>query len=197
MSKVLRNLCIFCGSSAGVAQSHVDAARAMGTALAEAGVALVYGGGAVGLMGIIADSVMAAGGGVTGVIPKALADLEVAHDGLTRLHIVGSMHERKAMMADLSDGFIAMAGGIGTLEELFEIWTWGQLGDHDKPVAMLNIDGFYDPLIGFLDRTVEAGFFRPQHRGMLIVDEDPARLIGRMQDYQPPRLGKWIGPDNR
>jgi uncharacterized protein (TIGR00730 family) len=148
-------------------------------------------------MGILADSVMAAGGTVTGVIPKALADLEVAHRGLTRLHIVGSMHERKAMMADLSDGFIAMAGGIGTLEELFEIWTWGQLGDHRKPVALLNIDGFYDPLIDFLDSVVDAGFFRAQHRSMLIVDDEPASLMSRMQDYQPPDLGKWIGPDNR
>lgn len=197
MPHILKSLCVFCGSSTGVAQSHIGAARAMGAALAQAGVALVYGGGAVGLMGIIADSVMAAGGTVTGVIPKALADLEVAHHGLTRLHIVGSMHERKAMMADLSDGFIAMAGGIGTLEELFEIWTWGQLGDHGKPVAMLNIDGFYDPLINFLDQTVEAGFFRPHHREMLMVDEEPARLIGRMRDYQSPRLGKWIDSDNR
>jgi uncharacterized protein (TIGR00730 family) len=177
--------------------SHVNAARAMGTTLARAGVTLVYGGGAVGLMGIVADSAMAAGGTVVGVIPKALADLEVAHHGLTRLHIVGSMHERKAMMADLSDGFIAMAGGIGTLEELFEIWTWGQLGDHHKPVAMLNIDGFFDSLIGFLDQTVDAGFFRPHHRGMLIVDDDPEQLVDRMREYCPPSLGKWIDSDNR
>ena len=197
MRKTLKSLCVFCGSSAGVAPRHADAARDMGATLARAGVGLVYGGGAVGLMGIVADSVMAAGGTVIGVIPKALADLEVAHHGLTRLHIVASMHERKAMMADLSDGFIAMAGGIGTLEELFEIWTWGQLGDHQKPVAMLNVGGFYDPLIGFLDMVVEAGFFRPQHRAMLVVDDEPARLIDRMRDYRPPHLGKWIGPDNR
>jgi len=197
LRKTLKSLCVFCGSSAGVAPRHADAARDMGATLARAGVGLVYGGGAVGLMGIVADSVMAAGGTVIGVIPKALADLEVAHHGLTRLHIVASMHERKAMMADLSDGFIAMAGGIGTLEELFEIWTWGQLGDHQKPVAMLNVGGFYDPLIGFLDMVVEAGFFRPQHRAMLVVDDEPARLIDRMRDYRPPHLGKWIGPDNR
>jgi uncharacterized protein (TIGR00730 family) len=197
LRKTLKSLCVFCGSSAGVAPRHADAARDMGAALARADVGLVYGGGAVGLMGIVADSVMAAGGTVIGVIPKALADLEVAHHGLTRLHIVSSMHERKAMMADLSDGFIAMAGGIGTLEELFEIWTWGQLGDHQKPVAMLNVGGFYDPLIGFLDTVVDAGFFRPQHRAMLVVDDEPARLIDRMRDYRPPHIGKWIGPDNR
>jgi uncharacterized protein (TIGR00730 family) len=193
----MRRLCVFCGSSPGTSAIHADAARAMGTALADAGIALVYGGGAVGLMGVVADAVMATGGEVTGVIPKALADLEVAHHGLTRLHIVGSMHERKAMMADLSDGFIAMAGGIGTLEELFEIWTWGQLGDHDKPVALLNIGGFYDPLIRFLDTVVDAGFFKPRHRNMLVVADDPTALIGRMRNYAPPDLGKWIGRDSR
>ncbi len=193
----MKRLCVFCGSSPGISPAHADAARAMGTALSAAGIGLVYGGGAVGLMGIVADSVMAAGGSVIGVIPKALADLEIAHQGLTELHVVRSMHERKAMMADYSDGFIAMAGGIGTLEELFEIWTWGQLGDHAKPVAMLNIDGFYDPLIGFLDGVVEAGFFRPQHREMLFVESDPTALIVRMRGYAPPDLGKWIGPGER
>ncbi|WP_016746323.1 TIGR00730 family Rossman fold protein, partial [Rhizorhabdus wittichii] len=160
----LRALCVFCGSSPGVDPVHGVAARALGAALAEAGIDLVYGGGRVGLMGMVADSVLAAGGRVTGVIPKALADLEVAHLGLTELHVVGSMHERKAMMADRSDGFIALSGGIGTFEELFEIWTWGQLGDHAKPVALLNVAGFYDKLAGFLDDVVTAGFLRPAHR---------------------------------
>lgn len=193
----MQSLCIFCGSSPGFSGIHADAARATGTALAEAGIALVYGGGAIGLMGIVADAAMAAGGTVTGVIPKALADREVAHRGLTRLHIVGSMHERKAMMADLSDGFIAMAGGIGTLEEVFEIWTWGQLGDHRKPIALLNVGGFYDPLIGFLDTVVDAGFFRRRHRDMLIVGDEPGALLRRMRDYAPPDPGKGIGPVDR
>jgi len=194
---MMRRVCVFCGSSPGVSPIHADAARAMGATLAAAGIGLVYGGGAVGLMGIVADSAMATGGSVIGVIPKALADLEIAHQGLTELHVVGSMHERKAMMADLSDGFVAMAGGIGTLEELFEIWTWGQLGDHGKPVAMLNIGGFYDPLIGFLDGVVDAGFFRQQHRGMLFVDSDPGALLAKMRGYAPPDLGKWIRPEER
>jgi uncharacterized protein (TIGR00730 family) len=193
----MRNLCVFCGSSRGFSAVHADAAQAMGVALAAAGIGLVYGGGGVGLMGIVADSVMAAGGKAIGVIPKALADLEVAHRGLSELHIVGSMHERKAMMADRSDGFIAMAGGIGTLEELFEIWTWGQLGDHRKPIAMLNIEGFYDPLLAFLDGVVAAGFFRPQHRAMILVDGAPVALIAKMQDYTAPDLGKWIKPAER
>jgi uncharacterized protein (TIGR00730 family) len=193
----MRNLCVFCGSSRGFSPVHADAAQAMGAALAGAGIGLVYGGGGVGLMGIVADSVMAAGGKAIGVIPKALADLEVAHRGLSELHIVGSMHERKAMMADRSDGFIAMAGGIGTLEELFEIWTWGQLGDHRKPIAMLNIDGFYDLLLAFLDGVVAAGFFRPQHRAMILVDDAPVPLIAKMQGYAAPDLGKWIKPAER
>ncbi|ABQ69546.1 Rossman fold protein, TIGR00730 family [Rhizorhabdus wittichii DC-6] len=188
----LRALCVFCGSSPGVDPVHGVAARALGAALAEAGIDLVYGGGRVGLMGMVADSVLAAGGRVTGVIPKALADLEVAHLGLTELHVVGSMHERKAMMADRSDGFIALSGGIGTFEELFEIWTWGQLGDHAKPVALLNVAGFYDKLAGFLDDVVTAGFLRPAHRAMLMVDDDPAALVRRMRDHRAPLVAKWI-----
>ncbi len=188
----IRALCVFCGSSPGVDPVHAAAARALGIALAEAGVDLVYGGGRVGLMGVVADSVLAAGGRATGVIPKALADLEVAHLGLTELHIVGSMHERKAMMADRSDGFIALSGGIGTFEELFEIWTWGQLGDHAKPVALLNVAGFYDKLAGFLDDVVTAGFLRPAHRAMLMVDDDPAALVRRMRDHRAPLVEKWI-----
>lgn len=193
----VRSLCVFCGSSPGIDPVHGDAARALGAALAGAGIELVYGGGRVGLMGMVADSAMAAGGKVSGVIPKALADLEVAHHGLDELHIVGSMHERKAMMADRSDGFIALSGGIGTFEELFEIWTWAQLGDHRKPVALLNVAGFYDKLSGFLDDVVTAGFLREAHRSMLLVDDDPARLVARMRDYAPPVMEKWIGRDQR
>ncbi|KQX25552.1 MULTISPECIES: TIGR00730 family Rossman fold protein [unclassified Sphingomonas] len=194
---MIRTLCVFCGSSPGFDPAHGAAARALGAALAGAGIDLVYGGGRVGLMGMVADSVMAAGGRVTGVIPRALADLEVAHRGLTELHVVGSMHERKALMADRSDGFIALSGGIGTFEELFEIWTWGQLGDHAKPVALLNVAGFYDKLAGFLDDVVAAGFLRDAHRSMLMVDDDPAALVRRMQDYRPPIVEKWIGREQR
>jgi uncharacterized protein (TIGR00730 family) len=193
----IRSLCVFCGSSPGFDPAHGEAARALGAALAAAGIDLVYGGGKVGLMGMVADSVLAAGGRVTGVIPKALADLEVAHHGLTELHIVGSMHERKALMADRSDGFIALSGGIGTFEELFEIWTWAQLGDHAKPVALLNVAGFYDKLASFLDDVVTAGFLRDAHRSMLMVDADPAALVARMQDYTPPAVEKWIGREQR
>lgn len=193
----MQRLCVFCGSSPGRDPAFADAARAMGTAIARAGLGLVYGGGAVGLMGMVADAAMAAGAEVIGVIPQSLYDKEVGHDGLTRLHVVRSMHERKAMMADLSDGFIAMAGGIGTLEELFEIWTWGQLGDHEKPVALLNTRGFYDPLVGFLDNVVDAGFFRTEHRAMLSVDTDPTALIALMRAYRAPDLGKWIKPAER
>ncbi len=194
---MIKTLCVFCGSSPGFDPVHAGAARALGGALGAAGIDLVYGGGKVGLMGIVADSAMAAGSRAIGVIPKALADLEVAHGGLSELHIVASMHARKAMMADLSDGFIALSGGIGTFEELFEIWTWGQLGDHRKPVALLNIAGFYDKLTGFLDEVVSAGFLRDAHRAMLMTDSDPAALVARMQAYDPPELAKWIGRDQR
>ena len=194
---MIRSLCVFCGSSPGFDPVHAEAARALGRALGRAGIDLVYGGGKVGLMGIVADSAMAAGARATGVIPHALAALEVEHRGLSALHIVGSMHERKAMMADLSDGFIALSGGIGTFEELFEIWTWGQLGDHRKPVALLNVAGFYDKLTSFIDDVVAAGFLRDEHRRMLMVESDPDALVDRLRSYQPPELAKWIGRDQR
>lgn len=194
---MIRSLCVFCGSSPGFDPVHGEAARALGGALGQAGIDLIYGGGRVGLMGIVADAAMAAGSRAIGVIPKALADLEVAHEGLTELHIVGSMHARKAMMADLSDGFIALSGGIGTFEELFEIWTWGQLGDHAKPVALLNIAGFYDKLTAFLDDVVTAGFLRDAHRAMLMVDRDPAALVAKIRDYRAPVVEKWIGREQR
>jgi uncharacterized protein (TIGR00730 family) len=194
---MIKSLCVFCGSSPGFDPVHGEAARALGGALGQAGIDLIYGGGRVGLMGIVADAAMAAGSRAIGVIPKALADLEVAHEGLTELHIVGSMHARKAMMADLSDGFIALSGGIGTFEELFEIWTWGQLGDHAKPVALLNIAGFYDKLTAFLDDVVTAGFLRDAHRAMLMVDRDPAALVAKIRDYRAPVVEKWIGREQR
>lgn len=194
---MIKSLCVFCGSSPGFDPVHAGAARALGAALGKAGIDLVYGGGRVGLMGVVADAAMAAGARATGVIPQALAALEVEHRGLSALHVVGSMHERKAMMADLADGFVALSGGIGTFEELFEIWTWGQLGDHEKPVALLNVAGFYDKLTGFIDDVVAAGFLRDEHRAMLIVESDADRLIARMQAYRPPALAKWIGRDQR
>ena len=193
----IRALCVFCGSSPGFDPVHGAAAKALGAALGRAGIDLVYGGGRVGLMGMVADAAMAAGSRAIGVIPQALYDLEVGHDGLTELHVVRSMHERKALMADLSDGFIALSGGIGTFEELFEIWTWGQLGDHAKPVSLLNIAGFYDGLTSFLDDVVSAGFLRAAHREMLMVEDEPERLVGRLRDYRAPAIAKWIGDAER
>jgi hypothetical protein len=170
---------------------YADAAHAFGRALVQADLALVYGGGKVGLMGVIADTVMAEGGRAIGVIPELLVNKEVGHNGLTELHVVPDMHHRKKMMADLSDAFVAMPGGAGTLEELFEVYTWAQLGYHQKPVALMNIDGFYDPLINLLQHTVDEGFMRQTYFDILQVDADPTALIGKLQRYQPPASDKW------
>jgi len=188
----MRSVCVFCGSNPGHDPVYAAGARAMGAEIAKRGLTLVYGGGAVGLMGIVANAALDAGGEVHGVIPKALRDKEIGHIGLTRLEIVDTMHTRKARMAELSDGFIAMPGGIGTFEELFEIWTWGQLGIHAKPLALLNVAGFYDPLAVFLDRTTEEGFLKPNHRAMVMTDTEPATLLDRMQAYVPAATYKWI-----
>jgi uncharacterized protein (TIGR00730 family) len=188
----MKSVCVFCGSNPGNDPVYADAARAMGAEIARRGMVLVYGGGAVGLMGIVADAALAAGGEVHGIIPRALREKEVGHYGLTRLEIVETMHIRKARMAELSDGFIAMPGGIGTFEELFEIWTWGQLGIHDKPLAFLNVAGFYDPLASFLDNTVEAGFLKQAHRAMAMTDTQPATLLDRMEQYVPAATYKWV-----
>ena len=190
-------VCVFCGSSAGNRPGYREAALALGRTLAERGAELVYGGSKVGLMGAVADAALAAGGRVIGIIPTSLRDKEIAHEGLTELYVVGSMHERKAMMADMSSGFIALPGGIGTLEELFEIWTWAQLGYHRKPVGLLDIEGYYRPLLAFLDSTVEEGFVRPEHRAMAIVETDPARLLDRFAAYEPPSVTKWIRAGER
>ena len=190
-------VCVFCGSSAGHRPGYREAALALGRTLAERGAELVYGGSKVGLMGAVADAALAAGGRVIGIIPTSLRDKEIAHEGLTELYVVGSMHERKAMMADMSSGFIALPGGIGTLEELFEIWTWAQLGYHRKPVGLLDIEGYYRPLLAFLDSTVEEGFVRPEHRAMAIVETDPARLLDRFAAYEPPSVTKWIRAGER
>jgi uncharacterized protein (TIGR00730 family) len=187
----MKAVCVYCGSSSGAQPLYTQAARAFGHALVEAGLALVYGGGKVGLMGVIADTVMAAGGRAIGVIPELLVDKEVGHAGLTELHVVPDMHQRKKMMADLSDGFVAMPGGAGTLEELFEVFTWSQLGYHRKPVAVFNIGGFYDPLIRMLEHTVHEGFMQQKYLDTLQVDHDPAALLGKMRRYQPIAVDKW------
>lgn len=188
----MKSICVFCGSNPGNDPVYADGARAMGAEIARRGLVLVYGGGAVGLMGIVANAALDAGGEVHGVIPRALREKEVGHFGLTRLEVVDTMHTRKARMAELSDGFIAMPGGIGTFEELFEIWTWGQLGIHAKPLGLLNVAGFYDPLAVFLDQTVEAGFLKPTHRAMAMTDTQPATLLDRMEQYVPAQTIKWV-----
>ena len=177
----MKSVCVYCGANAGVAPQYAEAARAMGRALVEENLALVYGGGNVGLMGIIADEVLRLGGDVTGVIPTALVEREVGHTGLTRQFIVKDMHERKAMMAQLADGFIAMPGGLGTLEELFEMLTWSQLGIHAKPIGLLNVDGFYDGLLGFVEHAQGQGFVRPQHAALMLSESTPEALLRRLK----------------
>lgn len=185
-------LCIFSGSNAGARPAYREQAALLGTALARAGIGLVYGGASVGLMAAAANAALAEGGEVIGVIPQSLIEKEIAHTGLKDLRVVGSMHERKALMAELADGFIALPGGCGTLEELFEVWTWGQLGHHDKPCALLNIEGFYDSLLTFLDHAASEAFMQPQHRSMLIVEREIDALLAAIHSYQPPHVTKWI-----
>jgi uncharacterized protein (TIGR00730 family) len=185
-------LCVFCGSSSGQDPVYREAARSLGETMAAQGIDLVYGGASVGLMGAVADAALAKGGHVIGVMPQALVDKEIAHGGLSDLRVVGSMHERKALMAELADGFIALPGGLGTFEELFEVWTWAQLGYHRKPCALLNAGGFYDKLTDFLDDVVERGFVKPIHRAMLIVENEPSALIEAVRAYEPPTVDKWI-----
>lgn len=177
----MKNLCVYCGANAGVSPRYAEAARALARGMVEQNIALVYGGGNVGLMGIIADEVLRLGGEATGVIPTALVEREVGHTGLTRQFIVKDMHERKAMMAQLSDGFIAMPGGMGTLEELFEMLTWSQLGIHAKPIGLLNVDGFYDGLVEFIGKATEQGFIRPQHASLMMVETEAEALLKRFR----------------
>lgn len=190
-------VCVFCGSSEGVRPQYREAALALGRAIAARGDELVYGGSKVGLMGAVADATLGAGGRAIGVLPRALRDKEIAHEGLTELHIVESMHQRKAMMADLSGAFVALPGGMGTFEEVFEIWTWAQLGYHRKPVGLLDIEGYYDPLLAFLDQSVQEGFVKPEHRRMAIVETDPVLLLDRFASYEPPTVAKWIKAGER
>ena len=188
----IRRLAIFCGSNPGVRADYAEGARGLARALCEKRIGVVYGGSSVGLMAVVAATMLEAGGDVTGVIPRMLVDREVANTALDDLRIVGSMHERKALMAELADGFIALPGGIGTLEEFFEIWTWAQLGMHEKPCGLLNVVGYFDPLLAFLDRAVEEKFVRTVHREMVIVQSEPEVMLQRFADYEPPKVVKWL-----
>jgi uncharacterized protein (TIGR00730 family) len=188
----IRRLAVFCGSNPGARPDYVQAARSFGKLLASRGVGIVYGGSNVGLMQALADAMLDELGDIIGVIPRMLVEREVANKALTDLRIVDSMHDRKALMAELADGFVALPGGIGTLEEFFEIWTWAQLGVHDKPCGLLNVAGYFDPLLEFLDRAVAEKFVREVHRKMVIVESDPATLLSRFESYEPPRVVKWI-----
>ncbi len=193
----MKSLCVYCGSNAGSKPIYSERAAALGDRLAKEGLRLIYGGGNVGLMGVVANAVLEAGGQVTGVIPKQLADWEVAHRGLTELEIVGSMHERKARMFDLADGFVTLPGGFGTLEEIFEMLTWRQLGIGNKPCAFLDVDGFYAPLIGMIDRMVEERFLHAEQRTDLWHGEDIGAMLQWMRDYQPAQASKWIDEKRR
>jgi uncharacterized protein (TIGR00730 family) len=189
----IKSICIYCGSSPGRLDAYSSAAFSVAEALVSRNIRLVYGGASIGIMGLLADQVLKLGGQAIGVIPKALAHKEVAHQQLTELHITQSMHERKMRMAELADGFIALPGGIGTLEELFEIWTWAQLGIHSKPCGLLNVEGYYDSLIGFLDHVLAEQFVKMHHHAMLIVESNPDKLLDRYVNYQPPVVKHWIG----
>jgi uncharacterized protein (TIGR00730 family) len=188
----LRRICVYCGSNPGRDGVYRVATQRLAGLLAARGVEVVYGGGAVGLMGALADAALAAGGRVTGVIPQALVDREIGHQGLTELQVVGSMHERKMRMAELSDAFVALPGGIGTLEEIIEVLTWTQLGLHAKPCALLDVDGFYAPLRRFLDHAVAEGFLSQAHRDMLLVSGDPDGLLDAIGGWSAPTTSKWV-----
>ena len=187
----MNRLCVYCGSSSGSSDVYLSAARKLGRLLVQQDIGLVYGGSCLGIMGALADSMLERGGKVTGIIPHALHGKEIAHSGLTELHVVDSMHERKSLMAVLSDGFIAMPGGFGTLEEIIEVITWGQLGFHDKPCGLLNVAGYFDQLLAFLDHTQTQGFVHAEHRRMLLVADTPAGLLEQFENYAPPTIEKW------
>jgi uncharacterized protein (TIGR00730 family) len=188
----MRRVCVYLGSSPGADPAYAAGVAALAQACAERGLGIVYGGGNVGLMGVLADTALAAGAEVIGVIPDGLLNREVGHRGLSDLRVVGSMHERKALMEELSDGFIAAPGGVGTLEELVEVFTWAQLGIHAKPVALLDTAGYWAPLAAWLDHAVGQRFLRPEHRAMLLTDHDPGRLLDRLEAWRPQRVTKWL-----
>ena len=189
---LMKSICVYCGSSSGAQPIYIEQARLLGTCMAQAGLALVYGGASVGLMGAVADAALAAGGNVIGVMPTSLIEKEIDHKGLSELHVVSNMHTRKAKMAELSDGFIAMPGGAGTLEEFFEMWTWSQLGYHLKPCGLLNVAGYFDGLITFMRHTVEEKFVKAEHVDMVLVETEPQALLQRLADYKPIFVPKWV-----
>jgi uncharacterized protein (TIGR00730 family) len=193
----MKRICVFCGSNQGVRSEYISAAQSLGKILVKRNLSLVYGGGNVGLMGIIADAVLAEGGEVIGVIPQSLVDREVAHQNLTTMHIVNSMHERKALMADLSDGFIAMPGGMGTFDEFCEILTWAQLGIHQKPCGILNVENYFTPLLKMFDHATDEGFLRDAHRDLVIEATKPEVLLDLFDNYQPQAVAKWMDQNKR
>lgn len=193
----MQRVCVYCGSYSGRDPQYGAQAVALGQELARRGMTLVYGGGRVGLMGTVADAALSAGGQVIGIMPRALVEKELAHQGLTELHVVNSMHERKTMMADLSDGFVTMPGGFGTMDEFCEIMTWLQLGFHRKPVSILNVNGYFDGLLAFFNHTVEQGFVKGSHRDAIIVDQQPASLLNAMLTWQPAFEAKWVTADEQ
>jgi len=188
----MKSICVFCGSSSGKGVNHLTAAQKLGKIISEENITLVYGGGNLGIMGELANTVLQYNGRVIGVIPEDLVAREAALREVTELRIVKSMHERKAMMSELSEGFIAMSGGIGTLEEFFEAWTWAQLGIHNKPIGILNIDGYYDRLIDFINNSVEQEFVNKNNLDMIVIDKDAKNLIGKMKDFKPVKVRKWM-----
>lgn len=193
---MIKKICVFCGSSPGKSPEYIASANALGKVLANSGLDLVYGGGNVGLMGEVANAALKNGGNVIGVIPKALSDKELAHKGLTELHVVNTMHERKALMSELSDAFIALPGGIGTLEEFFEVMTWAQLGFQKKPCGLLNVAGYYSHIISFMDHMADERFIRLEHRGIMLVDTDEAALVEKLKNYRPSFTEKWLDEIN-
>jgi uncharacterized protein (TIGR00730 family) len=188
----MQRVCVYCGSNPGRGDAYIDAARSLARLLAERGIGIVYGGAGIGLMGALADAALEAGGEVIGVIPRSIASKELAHTGLTELHIVESMHERKTIMAELSDGFIALPGGLGTLEEFFEMLTWGQLGIHTKPCGLLNVNGYYTTMLKFLDQAVEQRFLSPANRAMVLVADDGPAMLDAFAKYEAPTEEKWL-----
>jgi uncharacterized protein (TIGR00730 family) len=188
----MRRICVFCGSNPGARPAYAEAAAELGRLLAAEGIGVVYGGGQVGLMGVLADAVLAEEGEIVGVIPQALVDREIGHPGVPDMRVVGSMHERKALMAELSDAFVALPGGLGTLEELFEVYTWAQLGLHRKPCGLIDVEDYYAGIADFLAHAVEERFLPEQHRAMLMVEREPRALLDRLRGYEPPAVPKWI-----
>lgn len=194
---VIKRLCVFCGSSPGKNPAYAAVATAFGKLLAQRGITLVYGGGGTGLMGVVADAVLAARGQVVGVIPFALRTKELAHAGVTEMHVVATMHERKSLMADLADCFVALPGGIGTLDEFCEIFTWLQLGIHHKPCGILNVGGYFDGFVSFLDHAVEEGFIKPEFRRPLLISSDPSQMLDLCTGWMPPETMRWVTPSQR